>query len=62
LQYQKQGIGTLLLEEVTKQYKGSKIIAETDAESVDFYAKSGFACHGFNGPYGNLRYNCEFTL
>ena len=59
LRYRRQGIGTLLLEEVKKQYKGCKIMAETDTESVDFYAKSGFTCHGFNGPYGNLRYKCE---
>ncbi|MFM8490993.1 MAG: GNAT family N-acetyltransferase [Candidatus Methylopumilus sp.] len=62
LQYQKQGIGTLLLEEVKKQYEGCKIMAETDEESVDFYAKSGFTCHEFKGPYGNLRYECEFNL
>lgn len=62
LQYQRQGIGTLLLEEVKKKYKGCKIMAETDAESVDFYAKLGFTCHAFNGPYGNLRYKCEFNI
>ncbi|RTK92958.1 MAG: GNAT family N-acetyltransferase [Rickettsiales bacterium] len=62
LKYQRQGIGTLLLEEITKQYGSCKIIAETDMESVDFYAKSGFTCHEFKGPYGNLRYKCEFNL
>lgn len=62
LKYQRQGIGTLLLEEVKKQYQGYRIIAETDTESVDFYAKSGFTCHDFKGPYGNLRYKCEFNL
>lgn len=60
LKYQRQGIGTLLLEEVKKQYEGYKIMAETDTESV-FYTKSGFTCHEFNGPYGNLRYKCEFN-
>jgi len=62
LHYQRQGIGTLLLEEVKKQYASCKIVAETDAESVDFYTKSGFTCHGFNGPYGNLRHKCEINL
>jgi GNAT superfamily N-acetyltransferase len=62
LKYQRQGIGTLLLEEAKKQYKGCKIVAETDTESVDFYAKSGFTSHEFKGPYGNLRYKCEFNL
>lgn len=61
LKYQRQGIGTLLLEKVKKQYEGCKIVAETDMESVDFYAKSRFTCHGFKGPYGNLRYKCEFN-
>jgi len=61
-QYQRQGIGTLLLEEVKKQYEGCKIMAETDTESVDFYAKSGFTCHEFKEPYGNLRYKCEFNI
>lgn len=60
--YQGQGIGTLLLDEIKKCYEGCKIIAETDEESVDFYAKSGFTCHAFNMPYGNLRYKCEFNL
>lgn len=62
LHYQRQGIGTLLLEEVKKSCKGCKIMAETDVESVDFYTKSGFTCHGFNGPYGNLRHKCEINL
>jgi GNAT superfamily N-acetyltransferase len=38
LKHQRRGIGTLLLEEVEKQYEGYKILAETDAESVNFYA------------------------
>jgi GNAT superfamily N-acetyltransferase len=62
LSYQRQGIGTLLLEEIKKQCEGCKILAETDAESVDFYAKSGFTCHEFKGPYGNLRYECELNI
>ena len=62
LDYQRQGIGNLLLGQIKKCYEGCKIIAETDAEAVDFYAKSGFTCCEFNGPYGNLRYKCEFNL
>lgn len=62
LKYQRQGIGTLLLEELKKQYEGCNIVAETDVESVDFYTKSDFTCHEFKGPYGNLRYKCEFNL
>lgn len=62
LHYQRQGIGTLLLEELKKQYEGCNIVAETDVESVDFYTKSDFTCHEFKGPYGNLRYKCEFNL
>jgi len=58
IDYQRQGIGTLLLDEIKKQYASCKIMAETDEESVDFYAKSGFTCH----EYGNLRYKCEFSL
>lgn len=60
--YQRQGIGTLLLDKVKKSYERCRIIAETDAESIDFYVKSGFTCHGFKGSYGNLRYKCEFHL
>ncbi len=62
LKYQRQGIGTLFLEEIKKRYEGYKIMAETDTASLDFYAKSGFTCREFNGPYGNLRYKCEFNL
>lgn len=58
--FQRQGVGTLLLGEIKKCYEGYRIIAETDEESVGFYAKSGFSCHGFKGKYGNLRYKCEF--
>ena len=38
LKYQRQGIGTLLLEGIKDFYTGYKVIAETDPESVDFYA------------------------
>jgi GNAT superfamily N-acetyltransferase len=62
LKYQRQGIGTLLLEEAKKQYASCKIVAAPDAESVDFYAKSGFTCHEFKGRYGNLRYKCELNI
>ena len=61
INYQKEGIGTLLLDYIKKCYEGCKIIAETDSESVDFYAKSGFTFHAFKGQYGNLRYKCEFN-
>lgn len=60
--FQKKGIGTLLLNEIKKHYAGSRIIAETDAESVGFYAKSGFSYHEFKGQHGNLRYKCEFDI
>jgi len=60
--FQRRGIGTLLLDFLKKCYERYRIIAETDTESVDFYAKSGFICHGFKGPYGNSRYKCEFNL
>ena len=57
--FQRRGIGKLLVDEITKCYKFYRIIAETDGESVDFYAKSGFTCHEFKGSYRNLRYKCE---
>jgi len=60
--FQRQGIGSLLLDEINKHYECCKIIAETDEEAVDFYVKAGFICDSFNGPYDNLRYKCEFHL
>jgi GNAT superfamily N-acetyltransferase len=60
--FQKQGIGTLLLDFLKKSYERYKIIAETDGSSVDFYAKSGFTCYEFKGQYGKLRYKCELNL
>ena len=60
--YQRRGIGTLLLEEIKEGCQGYKIIGETDQDAIDFYVKSGFICHEFNGSYGNLRYKCEFNL
>jgi hypothetical protein len=35
--YQKQGLGTLLVNKIKKDYQGFKIISETDEEAVDFY-------------------------
>lgn len=58
--FQKLGIGALLLKEIKKRYGRCNIIAETDEESVDFYAKSCFTCQKFNGKHGNLRYKCKF--
>jgi len=60
-EFRDQGIGTLLLGNIRKQ-DASQIIAETDQESVYFYAKSGFSCHEFKSCYGNLRYKCELSL
>jgi GNAT superfamily N-acetyltransferase len=60
--WQRQGLGTLLLEEIKKYYKGYNISAETDEESVDFYLKSGFICREFQGLYGNLRYKCYYRI
>lgn len=59
-EFQRQGVGTLLLDYVKEHYSGHKIIAETDGESVVFYLKSGFSCNSFEGKYENLRYSCEF--
>lgn len=58
--FQKQGIGTLLLVEIKKRYKNYKIIAETDQESVDFYIRSGFTYHAFKQKHRKLKYKCEF--
>jgi len=59
-EFQRQGIGKLLLDNIKKRYAENKIIAETDEESVGFYLKSGFSCNSFEGEYENLRYSCEF--
>jgi len=56
--YQKCGIGKLLINEIKK--KKNPIIVETDAESVLFYKKLGFSCHAFKNSSGYLRYNCQF--
>ena len=62
LVYQIQGIGTLLIDEIKKRFEYCKISVETDEESVDFYAKSGFVCHVFKSQYGNLRYKCDYII
>ena len=59
-EFQRKGIGKLLLDNIKKRYAENKIIAETDEESVGFYLKSGFSCNSFEGEYENLRYSCEF--
>ncbi|MDF3047211.1 MAG: uncharacterized protein K0R73_329 [Candidatus Midichloriaceae bacterium] len=59
-QFQRRGMGSLLINHV-KSHRGSHtLIAETDEESVGFYAKIGFSCQPFKGQYGGLRYRCEF--
>lgn len=60
--FQKQGVGSLLLSEVKKSYTERKILAETDEEAVVFYQKSGFVCTAFQGKYGNTRYRCEYQF
>jgi GNAT superfamily N-acetyltransferase len=59
-EFQRQGVGKVLLDDVKERYAEHKIIAETDEESVGFYLKSGFSCNSFEGEYENLRYSCEF--
>ena len=59
-EFQRQGVGKLLLNDVKERYAEHKIIAETDGESVGFYMKSGFSCHSFEDKYENMRYSCEF--
>lgn len=59
-EFQRKGIGKLLLDNIKKRYVENKIIAETDEESVGFYLKSGFSCNSFEGEYENRRYSCEF--
>ncbi len=57
-EFQRQGIGKLLLDNIKKRYAENKIIAETDEESVDFYKKLGFMCEPFTSKYG-MRYLCS---
>ena len=59
--FQRRGIGTLLLNYTKKCYERYRFVAETDEESVDFYFESDFTCHEVKGRYGNLRYKCEFN-
>jgi|LauGreDrversion4_2_1035121.scaffolds.fasta_scaffold756931_2 GNAT superfamily N-acetyltransferase len=42
--FQKKGIGTLLLDEIKKRYAGHDFVLETDTESVGFYRKNFFSC------------------
>lgn len=58
--FQREGIGTVLLESVKENCASRKIIAETDEEAVGFYLKTGFTCSSFQGTHGNLRYKCEW--
>jgi GNAT superfamily N-acetyltransferase len=58
--FQKKGIGTLLIDEIKKRYTGYDFIAETDAESVGFYRKNCFSCQETSSPYSTLRYRCLF--
>lgn len=60
-EWRRQGIGALLLGNIKKRYTGYIIVAETDENSVEFYAKAGFVCNEFRGQYGNMRYKCEFS-
>jgi GNAT superfamily N-acetyltransferase len=60
-EFQRHGVGTLLLNAIMKCHERHRIIAETDQESVGFYLKSGFSCNAFEGIYGTLRYTCVFN-
>jgi len=58
--WQRQGIGTFLMNKLKACFKKHLIQAETDKEAVGFYIKSGFRYDVFQGSYGNLRYHCLF--
>jgi uridine kinase len=60
-QFQRKGIGTVLLNDIKKRYIGHSIFVETDEEAVKFYLKSDFICNTFKNKYGKLRYKCEFV-
>ncbi len=59
--FQRQGVGTLLFDEMKKHYQYDKILAETDIDSLSFYLKLGFSFHKFEGKHGNERYRCELN-
>ena len=59
--FRKQGIGTLLFNEVRKRYSVCNVLAKTDDESVNFYIKLGFNCQRFINKYENIRYKCKFV-
>lgn len=60
--YRCKKIGTQLLDFIEKRYSPSKLVAETDAEAVDFYRKSGFEISSLGEKYpGVERFYCVKT-
>jgi GNAT superfamily N-acetyltransferase len=59
-EFQKQGVGRLLLDALKARWARHKLMAETDKDSRGFYVKCGFSCHVFLGPHKNMRHTCDY--
>lgn len=57
------GIGSRMIEEVTKRHEVQEIFAETDVDAVGFYRKIGFNIKSLGEKYpGRERFYCVKTL
>ena len=57
----KQGHGTFLIEKIQEHFPKLKLAAETDADAVGFYSKTGFKITEIQKNYGGemvIRYLC----
>ena len=61
-EFQKQGIGSKLIDFIKKKFKVEKIVAETDNDAVNFYKKYGFSIEEIETDYETERYKCTLSV
>jgi ribosomal protein S18 acetylase RimI-like enzyme len=57
--FRRQGLGSLLINEMIARHSPERVIAETDDDAVDFYRKLGFHIAPFQSKWGITRYSMD---
>ena len=61
-EFQRKGIGAMLINYVKDHFKPHIILAETDEDSLNFYIKLGFKYREIQNQHSRIRYKCKLVL
>ena len=61
--WRNRGLGRALIDELAERAGAKRVVAETDDDAVDFYARCGFVVEDAPARFGRPRYSCvrEFS-